>query len=203
MIADTLSMTIQLLESYQKECPEIYKEFEQELDDLDAKMFKMIEKLITAENIFKAAWGIDLAGETNMLRKRRKQKTTSIDTLIGQHTELTGDVRFTGGLYIDGTIKGNVIAENDDRAMLSLSEQGTIEGEVRVPFIVLNGVVQGDVHGSEHIELSSKARVIGNVFYNLIEMASGAEVNGKLVHSPAIDDEPLALSHADPLDAIA
>jgi len=55
MIADTLSMTIQLLESYQKECPEIYKEYEQELDDLDAQMLKMIEKLITAENIFKAA----------------------------------------------------------------------------------------------------------------------------------------------------
>ncbi len=55
MIADTLSMTIQLLESYQKECPEIYKEYEQELDDLDAQMLKMIEKLITAENKLNAA----------------------------------------------------------------------------------------------------------------------------------------------------
>ena len=137
-----------------------------------------------------------------MLGKGRKQKTTRIDTLIGQHTEVTGDVRFTGGLHVDGTIKGNVIAENDDRAMLSLSEQGTIEGEVNVPYVILNGVVQGDVHGREHVELSSKARITGNVYYHLIEMAIGAEVNGKLVHSPAVDDSPLALGHADPVEAL-
>ena len=137
-----------------------------------------------------------------MLGKGRRQRTTRIDTLIGQHTEVTGDVRFAGGLHVDGTIKGNVIAENDDRAMLSLSEQGTIEGEVNVPFVILNGVVQGDVHGSEHVELSSKARITGNVYYHLIEMAIGAEVNGKLVHSPAADDSRLALGHADPVEAL-
>ena len=84
--------------------------------------------------------------------------------------------------------------------MVSLSECGTIEGEVSVPFVVLNGVVIGDVHGSEHVELQSKARVTGNVYYNLIEMAIGAEVNGKLVHFPAGDDIPLALSHGEPVE---
>ena len=113
---------------------------------------------------------------------KRKRKTTRIDTLIGQQTEVMGDIKFSGGLHIDGTIKGNVIAEPDSRSMLSLSEQGTIEGEVNVPYVVLNGVVIGDVHGGEHVDLASKARVTGNVYYNLIEMAIGAEVNGKLVH---------------------
>lgn len=136
-----------------------------------------------------------------MWNRNRKQKTTRIDTLIGQHTEVTGNVKFTGGLHVDGTIKGNVYADSDGRSMLSLSEQGTIEGEVNVPFVVVNGVVIGDVHGSEHVELQSKARVAGNVYYNLIEMAIGAEVNGKLVHSPANEDIPLALGHSDPLEA--
>ena len=130
----------------------------------------------------------------------RKRKTTRIDTLIGQHTEILGNVKFSGGLHIDGVIKGNVIAENDGRSMLSLSERGTIEGEVNVPYIILNGVVIGDVHGSEHVELSSKARVTGNVYYNLIEMAIGAEVNGKLVHTPDAEEPTLALGHADPLE---
>ena len=130
-----------------------------------------------------------------MWGKRRKQKTTRIDTLIGQHSEVTGDIKFRGGLHIDGTVRGNVTAEGDERSMLSLSEHGTIEGEVKVPFVVINGVVIGDVHGSEHVELASKARVAGNVYYNLIEMAIGAEVNGKLVHYPAGEDAPLALRH--------
>ena len=135
-----------------------------------------------------------------MWGRNRKQKTTRIDTLIGQHTEVTGDLKFLGGLHIDGTIKGNVYAENDGRSMLSLSEQGTVEGEVNVPYVVINGVVIGDVHGSEHVELHSKARVTGNVYYNLIEMAIGAEVNGKLVHFPASDEIPLALGHGHPVE---
>src|SRR3990167_4311018 len=130
-----------------------------------------------------------------------KRRTTRIDTLIGQHSEVVGDVRFTGGVHIDGAIKGNVMAENDGRSMLSLSDQGTIEGEVKVPYVIINGVVIGDVHGGEHVELSAKARVTGNVYYNLIEMAVGAEVNGKLVHTMMSEEAPIALSHIDPLEA--
>ena len=136
-----------------------------------------------------------------MWGKNKKQKATKIDTLVGQQTEVVGNIRFSGGLHVDGTIKGNVVAENDAHSMLSLSEQGTIEGEVKVPYVVINGVVIGDVHGSEHVELQSKSRVAGNVYYNLIEMAIGAEVNGKLVHSPMNEDLPLAISHEETLEA--
>ena len=137
-----------------------------------------------------------------MWGNNRKRRTTRIDTLIGQHSEVLGDIKFSGGLHIDGTIKGNVIAERDSHSMLSLSEQGTIEGEVNVPFVVLNGVVIGDVHGGDHVELASKARVTGNVYYNLIEMAIGAEVNGKLVHMQDAEDAPsMAIDHLNSLEA--
>lgn len=135
-----------------------------------------------------------------MWGNNRKRRTTRIDTLIGQHSEVLGDIKFSGGLHIDGTIKGNVIAERDSHSMLSLSEQGTIEGEVSVPFVVLNGVVIGDVHGGDHVELASKARVTGNVYYNLIEMAIGAEVNGKLVHMQDAEDSPMQLDQMNSLE---
>ncbi len=134
-----------------------------------------------------------------MLGKGKNKKTTHMDTLVGSQSEVSGDIKFTGGLHIEGTIKGSVIAENDGKSLVQLSESGTIEGEIRAPFIVLNGVVVGDVHGGEHVELQSKSRVAGNVYYNLIEMAVGAEVNGKLVHTQSSDDEPLALGHVQPL----
>ncbi len=134
-----------------------------------------------------------------MFGKSKKRKTTRIDTLIGQHSEIQGDIRFTGGLHLDGTVKGNVIAENDGRSMLSLSECGKVEGEVSVPYVTINGVVIGDVHGSEHVELTSKARVTGNVYYNMVEMVAGAEVNGKLIHSPETPDSSLTVNHAEPL----
>ncbi|MCW9058587.1 MAG: polymer-forming cytoskeletal protein [Gammaproteobacteria bacterium] len=112
----------------------------------------------------------------------KKHKSARIDTIIGQHTVLEGDIHFTGGLHVDGKVKGNVIADGGSDAVLTLSEQGSIEGEVRVPDVMLNGTVRGDVHATERVELAARARVTGNVYYHLIEMAMGAEVNGNLVH---------------------
>ena len=111
-----------------------------------------------------------------------KTKATKIETLIGNSIEVRGDLIFSGGLHVDGKIVGNVIAEDGSDSMLVLSDHGSIEGEVRVPFVVLNGEVIGDVYAAERVELSGRAQVSGNVFYNLLEMAMGAEVNGSLVH---------------------
>ena len=131
----------------------------------------------------------------------KKRKVGKIDTLVGRQTEVQGDIRFSGGLHVDGTVKGNVSADNDGRSMLSLSESAVIEGAVSVPYVVLNGTVAGDVLSSEHVELAAKARITGNVHYNLLEMAVGAEVNGNLVraHEPA--EAPLALGQGKPLEA--
>jgi len=108
--------------------------------------------------------------------------TTSVDTLVGRQTEVLGDVRFTGGLHVDGKVKGKVLAGGDKAASLSVSDTGVVEGDVRVPNIVLNGTVTGDVHASEKITLAAKARVTGNVYYKILEMEGGATVNGQLVH---------------------
>jgi len=112
---------------------------------------------------------------------RPAKATNTVDTLIGRQTDLTGDLRFTGGLHVDGKVKGKIMADADDNAVLSVSESGSVEGDVRVPHVVLNGTVEGDVHAAERITLSAKARVNGNVYYKLIEMTSGAMVNGQLV----------------------
>ncbi len=112
----------------------------------------------------------------------KKSGCSGIDTVIGSQTHVEGDIRFSGGLHVDGTIKGNLVAEPGTETVLTVSEKGRIEGDVRVPNLVLNGAVQGDVYASERVELASHARVTGNVYYHLIEMAMGAEVNGNLVH---------------------
>ena len=111
----------------------------------------------------------------------KKRKSAKIDSLIGQNTLLCGDVEFSGGFHIDGKLKGTVRAV-EESSLLTLSDHGVVEGDVHVPNIILNGTVIGDVYASERVELASNAKVIGNVYYNLIEMAMGAEVNGNLVH---------------------
>lgn len=132
-------------------------------------------------------WGNDK--DRDEVPARSPKATNTVDTLIGRQTVITGDVAFTGGLHVDGRVKGKVMAESDKNAVLSVSESGAIEGDVRVPHIVLNGSIEGDVHADQRITLSAKAKVTGNVYYRLIEMTSGAMVNGQMVHEGATEDK--------------
>jgi cytoskeletal protein CcmA (bactofilin family) len=118
-----------------------------------------------------------------MARLKRK-RTAKISTVVGQQTMITGDVVFSGGLHLDGRIKGNVTGEGGASSLV-VSHEGVIEGDVRVENLILNGTVIGDVYASERVELATNARVSGTVYYRLLEMAMGAEVNGKLVHTEA------------------
>ncbi len=128
-----------------------------------------------------------------MFGNNKKQKAVRIDSLIGEKTELHGDLFFNGGLHVDGKIKGNV-RSHEEQSLLTLSDNGVIEGEVHVPNVILNGTVKGDVYTSGRVELASGARITGNVYYNLIEMAIGAEVNGNLLHQVETESaEPVAL----------
>ena len=112
---------------------------------------------------------------------RKKQTAARIDTLIGRTASVQGDIEFSGGLHIDGRINGSVRAVEGAAAALSVSEHGLVEGSVLAPQVVLNGAVNGDIVATERVVLGAKARVRGNVHYGVIEMALGAEINGKLV----------------------
>lgn len=113
-------------------------------------------------------------------------KGGSVDSLIGRQTEILGDVRFAGGLHLDGRIKGSVsVSGGDASATLSISETGAVEGDIRVPNLILNGTVVGDVQASEKLVLNAKARVNGNVHYKVLQMEAGATINGQLVHDMA------------------
>jgi cytoskeletal protein CcmA (bactofilin family) len=106
-----------------------------------------------------------------------------IDCLIGAGTTVEGDVTFTGGLRIDGTVRGHVATVDNQPATLVVSEQAKIDGEVRVSHVVINGTVKGPVVANDYLELQAKARVNGDVTYRTLEMHVGAIVEGKLVHA--------------------
>jgi cytoskeletal protein CcmA (bactofilin family) len=114
--------------------------------------------------------------------KTSSKPQSRIDCLIGAGTVIEGHVVFTGGLRVDGKVKGNIIAEEGKPGTLVLSEQARVEGEIRVPHIVINGLVVGPVHSTEYVELQGKANVTGDVHYNALEMQLGAVIQGALVH---------------------
>lgn len=120
-----------------------------------------------------------------MLFQKANKPQSRIDSLIGAGTTITGDITFTGGLRVDGEVKGNVRATGEQSGTLVVSEQARIEGEIDVNHLVINGTVIGPVHSSEFLELQAKAKVTGDVQYSTIEMHLGAVVQGRLIHQGA------------------
>ncbi len=106
-----------------------------------------------------------------------------LDSLIGAGTTLSGDLSFTGGLRIDGTVLGNVSTSDGEAGTLVISEHARVEGEVRVSHVVVNGMVTGPIVAGEYLELQPKARVTGDIAYRKLEMHMGATIDGRLTHA--------------------
>ena len=123
-----------------------------------------------------------------MFRKKASKPQNRIDSLIGAGTLIEGNVTFTGGLRVDGEIKGNVIASGGQPSTLVVSEQARIDGEIHVSHLVVNGTLNGPVHSAEFLELQAHCRVKGDVHYNTLEMHLGAVVEGRLVHSSSASE---------------
>jgi cytoskeletal protein CcmA (bactofilin family) len=118
----------------------------------------------------------------NMFFKKSNRSQNSIETLVGVDTQINGDVHFSGGLRVDGAIRGDVSEPNASPSTLILSENGSIEGAVTASKIVINGKVTGTVKAGQFIEMQSKARIIGDLHYKSLEMHTGAVIEGKLVY---------------------
>ena len=117
-----------------------------------------------------------------MFFKKANKIDSRIDTLVGVETRIEGDLHFNGGLRVDGAIRGSVSEQNGTPSTLILSEHGKIEGAVTAAKIVLNGKVIGPVKSSHFIELQTKARIIGDLYYKSLEMHTGAVIEGKLIY---------------------
>ena len=114
-----------------------------------------------------------------MLRKRDNRAG---QTVVGAGGRIKGDIRFVGVAFIDGYVNGSVTAEKDGNSTLTISENAHVKGLVAAPHLVINGMVEGEVRATDRLELGPKARVIGDVQYNLMEISIGAQFDGKLIH---------------------
>ena len=126
--------------------------------------------------------------------KRNGRTVATITTLIAQGTVIRGDVEFAGGLHLDGSVEGSLVAQGD-QAMLTVSDKGRVVGEIRAPNACINGEVVGDVFVSGRLELAAQARVEGNIHYKVLEMTAGAQINGKMIHQ---GESPRRLSGPEP-----
>ena len=109
-----------------------------------------------------------------------KKKPPPIRSLVGDGMVVQGSMRFTEGLRIDGQVFGDVVADGEGRSILVISDNARVHGRVAASHVIINGEVHGPISSSEMLELQPKARVLGDVRYELLEMHPGAQVEGEL-----------------------
>ena len=119
-----------------------------------------------------------------MFRKESKPQNR-IDSLIGATTRIECNVFFSGGLRVDGAVRGNVAALPEQPGTLVVSEHARVDGEVQAAHVVVNGTINGPVSARETLELQANSRVKGDIHYKSIEIQQGAVIEGRLVHRAA------------------
>ena len=122
-----------------------------------------------------------------------KRRAPPIRSLVGEGTRVRGDIGFADGLRIDGEVQGNVVASTAE-SLVVVSENARVLGEVKAAHVIINGEVVGPVHSTELLELQPKARVTGDIRYELLEMHQGAMVDGELRPLKAAERPSLVLA---------
>jgi len=128
-----------------------------------------------------------------------KKKSPPIRSLIGEGMVVHGNLAFVDGLRVDGEVHGDLTAQGGGGSLLVISENARVHGKVKAAHVIINGEVVGPVTSIELLELQPKARVIGDVRYELLEMHPGALVDGEL--KPLKSSEKPALKLASSNEA--
>lgn len=124
----------------------------------------------------------------------KKHKPPPIRSLVGEGMVVHGEIRFSEGLRIDGQVFGDVLAQGEDRSILVISDNARVHGKVLASHVIINGEVKGPVHASELLELQPKARIEGDVRYDILEMHPGALLEGELKSLKSADKPTLKLA---------
>lgn len=127
-----------------------------------------------------------------------RRKHPPIRTLIGEGTLVSGELKFSEGLRIDGSVHGDVVAEEGPVSMVVISENARIQGTVRAGHVIINGEVDGLVESFDLLELQPKARISGDVRYENLEMHQGAKIDGELRPLKSAEKPVLKLAAKQP-----
>ena len=107
--------------------------------------------------------------------KFTKQTHDEIISLLGDGVEIAGEISFTQGLRVDGTIKGKVRSE----AALVIGPKGKIDGEVSIRRISISGEFHGTILASDRVEIHREGKVYGDLFTPCLIIEAGALFEGR------------------------
>ncbi|MDF2892362.1 MAG: hypothetical protein K0R80_2729 [Clostridia bacterium] len=105
-----------------------------------------------------------------------------VDTLIGPNTNIEGTLRAEGTLRINGNVTGELIITGN----VIIGDSSTINGNIKAENVYISGTVNGNISAAGQLQMTSTAKVIGDVDVKNIIIDEGAVFNG---HCKAIAND--------------
>jgi cytoskeletal protein CcmA (bactofilin family) len=105
-----------------------------------------------------------------MKDKKKEYDDHKITGFFDKDTEFKGELSFKGSFRIDGRFKGTIISES----MLVIGEQGRVEADVRVGYLVVSGEIKGTIQASDKVEIHGRGRVFGTIITPKLVVEEGA-----------------------------
>ncbi len=107
--------------------------------------------------------------------KKRDHDEHKITGFFDKDTEFRGELEFKGSFRIDGRFKGTIASDS----MLVIGEQGVVEADVKVGYLVINGEIKGTLYARDKVEINGRARVFGTIITPRLIVEEGALLEAK------------------------
>ena len=94
--------------------------------------------------------------------------------LISQGTEITGDVKSSGDIRIDGVLNGNLVT----KGKVVIGPTGRIKGEVDCKNSEVSGLSEGKITVSQLLNLKASSKINGTIITGKLSIEPGAVFTG-------------------------
>jgi cytoskeletal protein CcmA (bactofilin family) len=113
--------------------------------------------------------------------------------VIGRSIHIDGDLRGEEDLRIEGDVNGTVQLKNNS---LTIGKEGKIRADVYAKQVTVDGLMEGDIYGSDRVSIRKNAQVLGNITAPRVSLEDGARFKGSIEMDPSAVDQALGRSQA-------
>ena len=106
----------------------------------------------------------------------------SINTILGQGSAITGNIKINGFVRIDGDINGNLETDGN----IIIGENARIRGNIKAKSVIVGGIVLGNIEAAQSIKILSASAVVGDIISHKVQVEQNAIIHG---HFISIKDE--------------
>jgi len=120
--------------------------------------------------------------------------------VIGRSIHMNGDLRGEEDLRIEGDVSGTIQLKGNS---LTIGKDGKIRADVYAKTITVDGLMEGDLYGSERVTIRKSARVLGNITAPRVSLEDGARFKGSIEMDPEAVESAIGKPQAAPKPAPA